>query len=368
MSVATKFQTTMAELDASMIERTDEIRLVMTALVAREHVLLVGPPGTGKSMLLDAVMAWANGSKFGWLMNKFTVPEEIFGPVSVAGLKADKYLRITTGKLPEADFAFLDEVFKANSAILNTLLRILNERQFDAGDGTVRKVPLRLCVGASNEWPSNEGGKELGALFDRFVLRKTVKTIGSKAGLEKLLFGGDLTPMLSTTITGKELDAASWEASEIGWSEDGKEAMREILRELGKEGIVPGDRRKVKSVKVARAAAWLAGADSVEPDHLEVLADCLWDDPAEQPAKCAQVVAKVANPVGMAVTGCLLEAEAIMAKCNPKRLDEALPASAKLEEIVGKLKAMKRDPRAVKAAEHVAKLGHQLRVAAFDAR
>lgn len=354
MSVRNKFMVTARELSEAMIEREDEVRLVLTGLVAQEHVLLVGPPGCGKSMLLDAVMRWANGSKFGLLLNKFTVPEEIVGPVSVVGLKADKYLRITTGKLPEAEFAFLDEVFKGSSAILNTLLKILNERTFDAGDGVSKRVPLKLCVGASNEWPSTDTGKELGALFDRFVLRRTVRPISTQAGRERLLWGGDLTPKLSTSIDAAELAEASFEASGLPWSENGMQAMRDILRELAKEGIVPGDRRQVKAVKVARAFAWLSGAEAVEPDHLEILAAVLWDDPAEQPAKCASVVAKVANPVGMQVSACLLEAESILNTVNASRLDEAAKAAAQLSEIDRKLGAISGgNGRVLKARKYV---------------
>ena len=189
-----KFAATRAEMAGALIERDDEIDLVLTALIAKEHVLLVGPPGCAKSLLLDALLRWAGGSKFAILLTKYTVPEEVVGPVSLAGLKSDRYLRITSGKLPEADFAFLDEVFKASSAILNTLLRILNERTFDAGDGLAKKTPLKLCVGASNEWPSPETGKELAALFDRFTFRKSVRPILTQAGRKRLLWERDHVP------------------------------------------------------------------------------------------------------------------------------------------------------------------------------
>src|SRR5205814_10151184 len=122
---------------------------------------LVRPPGCGKSLLLDSLLSWAGGTRFRVLFTKFAVPEECYGPVSLRALKEDRYVRVTAGKLPEADYAFLDEVMKASSAILNTLLRLLNERTFDAGDGVVREVPLKLCVAASNEWPSPDTGKEL---------------------------------------------------------------------------------------------------------------------------------------------------------------------------------------------------------------
>src|SRR5262249_6136010 len=141
-----KFARARTELAAALIERDPEVDPVLTALVAREHVLLVGPPGCAKSLLLDAVMTWMGGRTFTCLLPGFTPPEELCGPVSVAGLKEDKYRRITAGKLPEADGCFLDEVFKGSSAILNTLLRLLNERLFDPGDGVPVHCPLRLCV------------------------------------------------------------------------------------------------------------------------------------------------------------------------------------------------------------------------------
>src|SRR3954465_15810494 len=108
--VQAKFATTRKELSAALIERDDEVDLVLTALVAQEHVLLVGPPGCAKSLLLDSLMAWMNGRRFSILLNRFTTPEEILGPISVSGLKSDVYRRVTTGKLPEADLAFVDEV------------------------------------------------------------------------------------------------------------------------------------------------------------------------------------------------------------------------------------------------------------------
>src|SRR3954468_22455979 len=189
-----KFAAARKELSAALIERDDEVDLVLTALVAQEHVLLVGPPGCAKSLLLDSLMGWMRGRRFSALLNRFTTPEEVLGPISVAGLKCDVYRRVTAGKLPEADLAFLDEVFKASSAILNVLLKILNERTFEAGDGSAVKVPLKLCVGASNEWPSPETGKELAALFDRFCLRKSVRPVLTQAGRKRLLWERDHTP------------------------------------------------------------------------------------------------------------------------------------------------------------------------------
>ena len=354
------------QLSESLIERDDEIDLVLTALVAKEHVLLVGPPGCAKSLLLDSIMKWAGGTKFAILLTKYTVPEEIVGPVSLAGLKDDRYLRITAGKLPEADFAYMDEVFKASSAILNTLLRILNERTFDAGDGA-KKVPLKLCVGASNEWPSPETGKELAALFDRFTFRKSVRPILTQAGRKRLLWDRDHVPTLTTTITPIEVEAAHFEAMSLPWSVDATDAMETVIRELAKEGVQPGDRRQVKAVSAARAYAWLHGAEQVEPEHLEVLASVLWDDPVEQPAKCAQVIAKVANPAGMRVNQFLLEVEQILAGADVRDLTAAAKAAAKLAEIDRQLSTLTGNGRVEKARVYVKEQLKKLKLASLEA-
>ena len=202
-SVRDKFAAARAELAAALVERDDEVDLVLTALVAREHALLVGPPGTAKSLLLEGVARFVAGNRFTCLLTKFTLPEELFGPVSLAGLREDRYVRVTAGKLPEADVAFVDEVFKASSAILNTLLRLLNERTFDDGSGAARAVPLRLCVAASNGWPGADGGggKELAAVFDRFLFRKEVRPVATNEGRGRLLWADGHAPAFAHTVT-----------------------------------------------------------------------------------------------------------------------------------------------------------------------
>jgi MoxR-like ATPase len=364
-----KFAATRRELSAALIERDDEIDLVLTALIAQEHPLLVGNPGTAKSLLLDSLMNWMGGQRFTILLTKFSTPEELFGPISVAGLKEDRYRRITTGKLPEATGAFIDEIWKASSAILNTLLRLLNERVFDNGDGTLVKVPLRICVAASNEWPQQfEGGKELNALYDRFLLRKTVRPILSALGRQRLLWHRDHTPKLTTSITPAEIDQAHREAASLSWSDDAKEALETILRELAKEGIQPGDRRQYKAIGATQAFAYLHGADHLEPEHLEVLAHVLWESPEEQPEKVTGLVARIANPTGMRVNSLLLEVEQILAATDVKQLAQAASAASKLQEIHKKLNALKSgDSRVAKAKEYVQQQIKQIKLQSIEA-
>jgi uncharacterized protein with von Willebrand factor type A (vWA) domain len=148
--VPEKFATVRRELSAALIERDEEVDLALTALVAGEHVLLVGPPGSAKSLLLDSVLAATGGRKFSILLTKFSVPEEVCGAVSLTALKEDRYVRVTAGKLPEADFAFLDEVFKASSAILNTLLKILNERVYRGLHAATRLDDAAAAIAAAH--------------------------------------------------------------------------------------------------------------------------------------------------------------------------------------------------------------------------
>lgn len=364
--VQEKFATARRELSTSLIEREEEIDLVLTALIAHEHVLLVGPPGTGKSLLLDAVMRWMNSRKFSILLTKFTCVEEVMGPISLSALKEDRYRRVTTNRLPEAQVCFIDEIWKASSAILNTLLKVLNERVFE-NDGEALAVPLRLAVAKSNEWPAPETGKELSALLDRFLIRKTVRPIITSAGRQRLLWHTDHTPRLSAGITLDEVDHAHTAAMTLPWSTEAKEALEAILRELHREGVVPGDRRQFKSVAAARAFAYLEGASAVEPDHLGVLAHVLWDAPEEQPQRAAQVIAKIANPAGMRVSALLLETEQVLAAADVRNLAQAATAAAKLAEIDRQFASMRGNGRLDRARAYVKDALKKLKLASIEA-
>lgn len=346
LRIQDKFTITRKEMADALIEREGEIDISLTALICGENPLLVGPPGTGKSFLIDTLMRWMGQETevFSILFNAFTTPEEVFGPVSVMGLKNDQYRRITKGKLPEARGAFLDEIFKAKSSILNTMLRILNEKVYENGDGVFKPVPLIIAAAASNEWPSDQdGGKELGALFDRFLIRKSVRYIATKKGKDRLLWSGsNHKPILSTSISPSEISTAQILAEGLAYSETAKEGFMEILEALDKEGIKPGDRRCYKAIKAVKAYAYLNGVSAedgeVEREHLEILAHILWDDPQEQAQKCGKIVAKIANPTGHRLTELMMQTEDIKNKFGHNE-NEAIP---KLKEV---LVEMQRLPR-----------------------
>jgi len=278
-----------SELNATFAEREREIRGLMIALVAREHVLLLGPAGTGKSALAQTVCkAIQGGEYFERLLTRFSVPEEVFGAVSLSGMKEDKFRRVTTAKLPEAHVGFLDEIFKANSAILNSLLTILNERAFD-NDGARTSTPLETLVGASNELPE---GPELAALFDRFLLRFWTGYTRTQDSFERLLVGDE--PTITTTLDLAELAAAQAEAASVTIPTSTIEELFKLRAELNGAGCVVSDRRWRKAAKILRATAWLEGATEVTPDVFPILAHVLWDLPDQQ-SVISQKVARYAS-------------------------------------------------------------------------
>ncbi len=274
------------ELGALFIEREEVVRAMLLALLSREHLALIGPPGTAKSMLITELAkrvgdSAGNGLRcFVYLLTKFTTPEELFGPVSISGLKADDYRRVTTGKLADVELAFLDETFKASSAILNYLLRLMNEREFENGRHTAQ-VPLISLFGASNELPQEA---ELEALFDRFLLRMTVGYV-SESGFTRLQqsLANHRARQAPQTITQAELDALQQAADQIPIPGVIIDTIAQLRRDLGAKGIRVSDRRWGKTHGVLRAHALLEGRSAIEEDDLAILKHVLWSSP-DQPS------------------------------------------------------------------------------------
>lgn len=264
-----------------LVEREALLETVLLAAVAREHVLVIGPPGTAKSEAVRRISRALSGRYFEYLLGRFTEPAELFGPIDLRRLREGELVADTRGMLPEAEIAFLDEVFLGSTAILNTLLAVLNERRFRRGQ-TDMICPLRVCVGASNTLPDDPA---LSAFADRFLLRVFVEALPDPR-LEELLEGGwesSVRPaeplatlqdvdVLADSLAGMDLASV-------------RPAIAEAIRRLRGAGIELSDRRAVKLQRVIAAAAALAGR--TRPTEAD-----LWPIVACVPTSAGQISAR----------------------------------------------------------------------------
>ncbi len=243
-----------------LVDREVLVELVALAAVAGEHVLVLGPPGTAKSEAVRRVARRLGGAYFEYLLGRFTEPSEIFGPISLLKLKEGVVETETAGMLPEAEIAFLDEVFLGSTAILNTLLGVLNERTFRRGHTRVA-CPLRVAVAASNQLPEDE---QLAAFADRFLVRVFVAPV-AEARLEELLEGawtlgatleGDAKSAPGASIA--DVDALARAARGCDLAPI-RPALADALRALRSAGVVLSDRRAGRVQRLVAAAAVLAG-------------------------------------------------------------------------------------------------------------
>lgn len=324
-------------LSDRFVEREEAVEGAVVALGCGQHVLLLGPPGTGKSMLVRDLCRALGVRYFEILLTKFSKPEEVFGPISLKGLESDEYRRVTAGKLPEAEVAFVDEVFRASSAILNALLTLMNERVF-SNDGVPQKCPLVSLFGASNNLPEGDEERELSAFADRFLLRYQVGYVSEDSGFEKMLsLEEDAIP---PEVSPEDFAGYRSSVSSVSVPAEAVEALTALRRSLAESGVVLSDRRWKQSLGALKAKAALAGAGTVSVDRdFDILSHVLWTDPSQK-ATVSKVVRRVVDPLLERVAEAVEEAEEIRKKAlETKDSASGVEANKKLKALVSELEA-----------------------------
>ncbi len=304
-------------LNSGLYEKEEAIRLALLSAIAGESIFFLGPPGTAKSMISTRIHhAFKDGTKyFEYLMNEFSTPDEIFGSIKLKGLDEGVYEKNTTGYLPEANIAFLDEIWKSGPAILNTLLTIINEKKFRNGD-KIDDVPLQVLLAASNELPKEKSGLE--ALYDRFIIRTMVNPISTENEVsffalcensgKKLVVSKNMKPNL---LSIKEVQGWSDKINDIILTDKIKEVIMEIRRELEvrnqeknreeKEKFYVSDRRWKKIIHLLKTSAFLCDRTEVDLMDLQLITYCIWNTP-KQRGEAQSIVKDIVQENGLECT------------------------------------------------------------------
>jgi MoxR-like ATPase len=294
--LARRLQDGARQLEAQFLGKEEIVRLLFVSALAGEHLVMVGPPGTAKSALLRSFASIIEARYFDYLLTRFTEPNEIFGPVDIQAFREGHYKRRLDGMLPEAEVVFLDEIFKANSAILNSLLTLLNARRFTHGNMSVR-VPLISLYAASNEVPTDEG---LSALFDRFLLRVRVDYLDSYHFRGLLQKGIDLeargmnpdATSLTPVVSAHELRQLQRDfGGLLRFSEDFLATFKGLVFQIRSEGVGLSDRRIVKLLKLFAASAVFDGREQVNDSDFFVLRH-VWNTPEQE-----EILQEIVGPV-----------------------------------------------------------------------
>ena len=282
LRVAQKVREVGRALDERYLDKSELVRMLLVTLVAGEHMLIVGPPGTAKSALVRHLARLIDARYFEYLLTRFSEPNEIFGPIDIKAFREGTYVRRVEAMLPDADIVFLDEIFKSNSAILNSLLSILNERRFFTGSASIH-VPLSSLYGATNEIPNDDA---LSAVFDRFLVRTLSDNLdsfhfhglierGLRGEVEGLAHEGGDGPIEGAArplVSLAEIRLLKGRlAQHLQFPEDFLARYKGLVFQIRSEGVTLSDRRVVKLLKLFAASALIDGRPTVDDGDFFVL-------------------------------------------------------------------------------------------------
>jgi len=271
-------------LNNDLYEREEIISVSLLSALADQNIFLYGPPGTAKSLISRRLSkVFKTDNYFEYLMQKFSTPEEVFGPISLSELKKDNYIRKTDGYLPNAEFSFLDEIWKSSPAILNTLLTIINEKIYKNGT-EIKKVPLKVLISASNETPPK--GQGLEALYDRFLTRLHVPPTNERSSFELLLNSGGASSEIripdNLVIKNEEWKKWKDEIKKVKLSDETLNIIHAIRLKFSENNksksfyVDVSDRRWLNATILLKAGAFFCDRDKTNIVDTLLLSHCLW--------------------------------------------------------------------------------------------
>lgn len=325
--VKAKVKQLLEALNDGVFEKEEAIRLSLLTSIAGESIFFLGLPGVAKSLIARRLkFAFKDAKSFEYLMNRFSTPDEVFGPISVTQLQNDNYMRIVENYLPDAEIVFLDEIWKAGPAIQNTLLTVLNEKVFRNGKEEI-KVKLKGLISASNELPADNDGHNdsVEALWDRFLMRLVIKSVEDEGNFNSMI-SDDLKPTVDNVkpelkISDEEYKKWDKEIDAVTIPEEVYKVIDVIRKKIqqandeleeDEKQYYISDRRWRKIVRILRTSAFLNDRKEVDLMDCFLIKDCIWNDENEIDA-VEEFVAESIRNFGYTLT---IDIESVQNKIN----------------------------------------------------